>query len=157
MLPVLVFGLASCTTASPEDVKASSQLAAVKEYLKSEGVDPTVAESAGAGLEGAPSEPVVPPLDGYPAYSDVTVMEAKLVGAMRLSGCSVPARDIDGVMFVECSDPTGGLVRMSVFADGSSNVDSLIDGGWVVDGGPTWSVSVNSDQPTLAAALAALR
>lgn len=155
LLPLVL--LAACSSAPPEEVKASSQLAAVKEYLKSEGVDPTAAESAGAASRGAPS---VPPLKGYPAYTKATDLVSKAATTVRLVNCSDATRDASGVMFIECTNVDQDLVRFSVFEEGNSDIDLLLDNGWAADYGPTWSVAAStqaSTQESLAKVLAVLK
>jgi hypothetical protein len=78
-------------------------------------------------------------------------MRSKLSGVVSLSDCSAPTRDVDGVMFTQCVDSRGGLVRLSTVDAGDETVkaQALADSGWKTATGPGWIVAVNSDQATL--------
>jgi hypothetical protein len=78
-------------------------------------------------------------------------MKEKLTGVLMLSECSAPTRDVDGVMFTQCVDESGGLVRLSTVDVGEESVKAqgLTDMGWKAATGPGWIAAVNSDQATL--------
>ena len=68
-----------------------------------------------------------------------------------MSECGAPKRDVDGVMFTQCVDSTGGLVRLSTVDPGEEELKAqgLTDSGWKTVTGPGWIAAVNSDQATL--------
>lgn len=78
-------------------------------------------------------------------------MQSKVSSVLPLSDCSAPQRDVDGVMYTQCVDSTGGIVRLSVVDVGTEDAKSagLSDTGWKVATGPGWIAAVNSDQATL--------
>ena len=78
-------------------------------------------------------------------------MRAKVEQVVRLSECGTAKRDVDGVMYVQCVDSTGGLVRLSTVDAGEEDVKAqgLTDSGWKTVTGPGWIAAVNSDQATL--------
>jgi hypothetical protein len=78
-------------------------------------------------------------------------MRSKVEGVMSLSECGSAKRDMEGVMFVQCIDSTGGIVRLSTVdvGDEAAKAEGLTGSGWKVATGPGWIVAVNSDQATL--------
>ena len=78
-------------------------------------------------------------------------MREKVASALPLSECTAPTRDMDGVMFTQCIDSTGGIVRLSTVDVGQEDAQAagLTDMGGKVTTGPGWIAAVNSDQATL--------
>jgi hypothetical protein len=102
----------------------------------------TVALSACSSASGASSGP---------KFSGPDAMREKVDQVMSLSECSSAQRDVDGVMYVQCIDSTGGIVRLSTVdvGDETAKSEGLPEMGWKVATGPGWIVAVNSDQATL--------
>ena len=109
----------------------------------------TVALSACSSVSGASSGP---------AFSGPDAMREKVTAALPLSECSDATRDVDGVLFVQCVDSTGGIVRLSTVDVGQEAAKSqgLTDMGWKVATGSGWIAAVNSDQETLGKVTSAL-